>query len=359
VLPLPDPASHRPARRLASIVAAAALFVAACNGGATPAPSVAPSATGALVPPATASAPPSIAASPSAAAAAFPVTVTGDDGVAVTLTEKPAKIVSLTPAETEVLYAIGAGDSVAGKVQDIADFPPEAKAVPVVSSFGATGLDVDTEKIVGLGTDLVIAGGEGGTPQDAIDKLRSLKIPVLVLYAPDVNGVYQDIAATGDAVGESDRADALVLSMKSRFVQVAQAAAGATRPRVFYETGDQPSIYGIAQHSVYEQMITIAGGTPITTGSATSWEMPIEKLVQADPELIILGDSAYGVTPDAVAKRPGWAAITAVKENAIKGIDDILVTRPGPRLADGLLLLANAIHPELGLPAPSPAASGR
>jgi iron complex transport system substrate-binding protein len=231
--------------------------------------------------------------------------------------------------------------------------------VPVVSSFGATGLDVDTEKIVGLGTDLVIAGGEGGTPQDAIDKLRSLKIPVLVLYAPDVNGVYQDIAATGDAVGESDRADALVLSMKSRFVQVAQAAAGATRPRVFYETGDQPSIYGIAQHSVYEQMITIAGGTPITTGSATSWEMPIEKLVQADPELIILGDSAYGVTPDAVAKRPGWAAITAVKENAIKGIDDILVTRPGPRLADGLLLLANAIHPELGLPAPSPAASGR
>ena len=137
--------------------------------------------------------------------------MTGDDGVAVTLTEKPDKIVSLTPAETEVLYAIGAGDSVAGKVEDIANFPPEAKAVPVVSSFGATGLDVDTEKIVGLGTDLVIAGGEGGTPQDAIDKLRSLKIPVLVLYAPDVNGVYQDIAATGDAVGESDKADALVL----------------------------------------------------------------------------------------------------------------------------------------------------
>jgi iron complex transport system substrate-binding protein len=355
---LPDPATHRPARLLASLVAAAALFVAACNGGASAAPTVAPSPTGGLVPPATASAAPSIAASPSAAAAAFPVTVTGDDGVAVTLTTKPDKIVSLTPAETEVLYAIGAGDRVAGKVQDIADVPPEAKAVPVVSSFGATGLDVDTEKIVGLGTDLVIAGGQGGTPQDAIDKLRSLKIPVLVLYAPDVNGVYQDIAATGDAVGASDKAAALVLSIKSRFVQVAQAAARAARPRVFYETGDQPSIYGIAQHSVYEQMITIAGGTPITTGSATSWEMPIEKLVQADPELIILGDSAYGVTPEAVAKRPGWAGLTAVKQNAIKGIDDIVVTRPGPRLADGLLLLANAIHPELSLPVPSPAASG-
>jgi len=340
------------------MVAVAVLFVAACNGGATPAPSVAPSATGALVPPATASAAPSIAASPSAAAAAFPVTVTGDDGVAVTLTEKPDKIVSLTPAETEVLYAIGAGDSVAGKVQDIADFPPEARAVPVVSSFGATGLDVDTEKIVGLGTDLVIAGGQGGTPQDAIDKLRSLKIPVLVLYAPDVDGVYKDIAATGDAVGESDMADALVATMQSGFDQVAAATAGATKPKVFYETGDQPSIYGIADQSVYQQMISLAGGTPITTGSSTSWEMPIEKLVQANPDLIILGDSAYGVTPEAVAKRPGWAALTAVKQSAIKGIDDIVVTRPGPRLVDGLLLLTNAIHPELGLPVPSPAASG-
>ncbi len=106
-------------------------------------------------------------------------------------------------------------------------------------------------------------------------------------------------------------------------------------------------------------MISLAGGTPITTGSATNWEMPTEKLVQADPELIILGDSAYGVTADAVAKRPGWAGDHRGEEqNAIKGIDDIVVTRPGPRLADGLLLLAAAIHPELGLPVPSPAASG-
>ena len=356
--PLPDSATHRPAGRLASLVASVALFVAACNGGASSAPSVGPSATGGLVPPATASAAPSTAESPSAAAAAFPVTVTGDDGVAVTLTMKPGKIVSLTPAETEVLYSIGAGDRVAGKVQDIADFPPEAKAVPVVSSFGATGLDVDTEKIVGLGTDLVIAGGEGGTPQDAIDKLRSLKIPVLVLYAPDVDGVYRDIATTGDAVGASEEADALVTSMKSGFEQVAAATAGAAKPKVFYETGDQPSIYGIADQSVYQQMISLAGGTPITTGSATSWEMPTEKLVQANPDLIILGDSAYGVTPEAVAKRPGWAALTAVKQNAIKGIDDIVVTRPGPRLSRGCCSSTNAIHPELGLPVPSPAASG-
>jgi iron complex transport system substrate-binding protein len=358
VSPLPDPAfpTLTIRRRFAALLAAAAVGLAACSGAATPAPSAAaPSATASLVPAATAAGEPSVVASPSPA---FPVSLTDDEGTTVQLAEEPDKIVSLTPAETEVLYAIGAGDKVVGKVEDIANFPPEAKDVPVVSAFGANGVNVDTEKIVGLGTDLVIAGGQGGTPQDAIDKLRSLKIPVLVMYAPNVDAVYQDIALTGDAVGESKAADALVTSMKSRFDQVATATAGAKKPRVFYETGDQPAIYGIADDSVYQQMISLAGGEPITTGSATNWEMPTEKLVTADPDLIILGDSAYGVTADAVKKRPGWAGITAVKNGAITGIDDILVTRPGPRLADGLLLLTAAIHPELNLPVPSPAGSG-
>jgi iron complex transport system substrate-binding protein len=355
---LPEPAlpTRSIRRRVAALLAAATFAVAACSGAATSAPSAAaPSATASLVPAATASAEPSIAPSPSPA---FPVALTDDEGTTVQLAEEPDRIVSLTPAETEVLYAIGAGDKVVGKVEDIANFPPEAKDVPVVSAFGANGVNVDVEKIVGLGTDLVIAGGQGGTPQDAIDKLRSLKIPVLVMYAPNVDAVYQDIELTGDAVGESEAADALVTSMKSDFDQVAAATAGAKKPRVFYETGDQPAVYGIADNSVYQQMISLAGGEPVTTGSATSWEMPTEKLVTADPELIILGDAAYGVTADAVKKRPGWAGITAVKNGAITGIDDILVTRPGPRLGDGLLLLASAIHPEVNLPVPSPAASG-
>jgi iron complex transport system substrate-binding protein len=151
--------------------------------------------------------------------------------------------------------------------------------------------------------------------------------------------------------------------MKQGLEEVAKATVGVDKPRVFYETGDQPAIYGIADDSLYAQMIGLAGGTPITTGSSTNWEMSTEKLVAADPQLIILGDSAYGVTADAVARRPGWAGISAVKANAIKGIDDILVTRPGPRLVDGLRLLVAAIHPEIQLPAAaspmvaSPAAS--
>jgi iron complex transport system substrate-binding protein len=340
----------RPGRVIAGFLLPVAL--AACGtSGASVVPTIPPDATGSLLPAATATP----AASPSASAVpAFPVTLTDDDGKTVELKEAPEQIVSLTPAETEILYALGAGDRLVGKVEDIANFPAEAKDVPVVATFSG----VDVEKIVAAGTDLVIAGGNGGTQPEAIQKLRDLKIPVLVVYAADVDGVYRDIELTGDAVGASDAAAGLVASLKAGFDQVAAAPAGATKPRVFYETGDQPSIYGIADGSVYAQMIELAGGTPITTGSATAWEQSTEKLVEADPELIILGDAAYGVTPDAVAKRPGWAGLTAVKQKRIVGIDDIVVTRPGPRLADGLRLLAAAIHPELPLGSPAPAASG-
>jgi iron complex transport system substrate-binding protein len=316
------------------------LAVAACSSLATPTP-----------PPATSR--PSPAQSP---ATAFPLTVTDDEGTSVTIAERPAKIVSLTPATTEILFKLGVGDRVVAKVEDIAKFPPEADALPVVGTF--TGVDV--EKIVGLGTDLVIAGGSGGTQPEAINKLRALAIPVVVVYAADIEGVFKDIELTGAVVGEAAAARDLTASMRAGFDQVAVAMRDVAKPRVFYETGDQPAIYGIADQSAYAAMIELAGGKPVTTGSATNWEMSTERLVTEDPELIILGDSAYGVTPEAVAKRPGWSILAAVKAGAIKPIDDIVVTRPGPRLVEGLHALVAAIHPEVSLPAapaPSPVGS--
>jgi iron complex transport system substrate-binding protein len=100
-------------------------------------------------------------------------------------------------------------------------------------------------------------------------------------------------------------------------------------------------------------MIELAGGEPITTGSATSFSISLERLVDADPELILLGDAAYGVTADQVAARPGWAVMTAVKDGRITPVDDIVITRPGPRLVEGLRQLAAAIHPDVTLPSPA------
>ena len=138
--------------------------------------------------------------------------------------------------------------------------------------------------------------------------------------------------------------------MRAAFDQVEAAAAGLERPRVFYELDATQAIYTAADDSFLAAMIELAGGEPITTGSTTSFEIPLETLITADPEVILLGDAAYGVTAEAVAARPGWNVMTAVREGRIRPIDDVIVTRPGPRLVDGLRALARAIHPDIDLP---------
>jgi iron complex transport system substrate-binding protein len=340
-------------RALTGALLAIAVLVGACSSsGASQAPSAAPSEAAASATPAPTAAP-TTGPTPTPAPA-FPATLTDDEGTAVTIPAEPQKIVSLTPAATELLFKIGAGDRVVAKVEDVADFPPEAHDLPVVATYQG----VDTEKIVGLGADLVIAGGNFGTAPDAIAKLRSLGIPVLVVYAPTIDGALKDIELIGSAVGQPDAARDLTASMRAGMDQVSTAVGSLPAPRVFYETGTDPSgtVYGIADDSVYEQLIRLAGGEPITTGSAQDWAQSTESLVAADPQIILLGDGAYGMTADAVAARPGWKALTAVKDGAVKPVDDIVVTRPGPRLVDGLLVLAKALHPDAVLPSLAPAA---
>jgi iron complex transport system substrate-binding protein len=316
------------------------VVVAACSSGGAGSPPATPP----VASPAAQSAGASASVAPSAsAAAAFPVTLTDDDGTELTLPAEPQKIVSLTPAETEILFALGAGDRVVGKVEDIANYPPEAEDVPVMGRFDG----VDVEQIVAADTDLVIAGGSGGTPPDAIEQLRSLGVPVLVVYAETVDEALDDIELTAAAVGQPTEGEALVAEMRQKFDAVGAATADLEKPKVFVETGNQPAIYGIADDSVYAEMVELAGGQAVTTGSATNWEMPIERLLSEDPEIILLADANYGVTAAEVAGRSGWDGITAVKDGAIHPVDDIIVTRPGPRLTDGLLELLSKIHPDV------------
>ena len=289
---------------------------------------------------------------------AFPVTLTDDEGTDVTISTEPQKIVSLTPATTEILFALGAGSRVVGKVEDIANFPPEAASVPVVATFSG----VDVEQIVDLEADLVVSAGEGFTQGAAVEQLRRAEIPVLVVYPTTVEGALDGIRLIGQAIGVADDGDALAESIDGQLDELAAVAATATeRPRVFYEIDVTGGIFTPPADSIYGEMFRLAGAEPIS-GDA-SYAISLEDLVTADPEVILLGDAAYGVTAEAVAARPGWDGMTAVKDGRIVGVDDIVITRPGPRLVQGLEALIRAIHPDLAgeLPsaAPSSAAAGR
>jgi iron complex transport system substrate-binding protein len=332
------------------LVSLVALIVTACSGSgasASPAPVSAAPATPAATPSPVAS--PS--AAPSSAPAAF-ATVTDDEGTTVTIPSEPQRIVSLTPATTEVLFALGAGPRIIATT-DFDDYPPEAVALPDVATFQS----VDVEKIVGMEADLVIAGGNSFNDPGAIAQLRTLGIPVIVVYAPNTAGVLKDIELVGTSVGLESEAKDLTASMRAGFDQVAAAVKDLPKPRVFYEIDATSDLYTAADDSFVAEMIGLAGGDPITTGSKTDFAISLEKLITADPEVIILGDGAYGVTADAVKARPGWNVMTAVKDDQIRPANDLVITRPGPRLVDGLRELARAIHPDAAVPTPVPAAS--
>ena len=353
---IPTRARRRPAGFLIRS-ALIAVIVAGCGATASAVPAtVGPSPTAVIAAAATGTPlPASLAPSPSPSAAAYPLSLKDDEGTAVTIPARPTRIVSLTPATTEILFAVGAGPRVKG-VTDADDYPPAAKQITQVVKLGA----VDVERIVGLGADLVIAGGNSFNSPDSIAKLRALGIPVVVVYAADVAGVFRDIGLVSTAAGAAAAGASLVASLQSQgdAVVAAVATAGAPRPRVFYELDATKQVYTFADGIVQDDLIRMAGGDPITTGSPTVFSIPLEKLVVADPQLILLGDAAYGTTPAQVAARPGWSVMTAVKTGAIRAVDDTLVSRPGPRIVEALRALALAIDPALTLPAaPAPSAA--
>lgn len=344
-----------PVRRLPAVptlfIVLLAVLLAACGTATT---SIPPDATGSTVPSATAS-PTPVATPEPTEPPAFPVTLTDDEGTVVELASEPQRIVSLSPANTEIAFALGAGDRVVA-TDNSSDYPAEAVDLPDVISFEGFTTVVDVEQIVALEADLVLAAGLGFTPPEAVAQLRELGVPVLVVYAPSVEAVYGDIELIGTALGASDAATELISAMRAEIDAIAAAVAGAgTPPRVFYEIGydgTTGAIYAPADASFVAEMVTLAGGDVITTGDPNSYEIPLEVLISADPEVIVLGVNAfYAPTPEEVAARPGWEVMSAVANGDIRTVNDTEITRPGPRLGTGLRNLAAVIWPDVDLPA--------
>ena len=290
-------------------------------------------------------------ATPSAAASvSYPLTLTDDAGRSVTLPAAPARIVSLAPSNTEIVCALGACGELTG-VTDFDDYPASVKSVAHV----VVQAKVDAEKVVAARPDLVLAAGNGLTPEAAIKQLTDLGLRVMTLYPKDLEGVYNDIGLVGQALGVPAQAQSTVASMRARVKAVTDAVAAANRPRTFYEISVfDGTIYTAGKDSFLSSLITLAGGDPVT-GDAQSGAIQLEDLIAADPELILLGDASYDPTLATrdkalatVRARSGWEKLSAVRSGKVLPFtDDVVTTRPGPRIVAGLEALARAIHPEL------------
>ncbi|MGH2380296.1 MAG: ABC transporter substrate-binding protein [Candidatus Limnocylindria bacterium] len=322
-------------RRSRTLLLTLVVLLAACTTA--PAGSVPPSD----LPATTSAASASESASP---AAAYPLTLTDDAGREITLEAEPTTIVSLAPSNTEIVCALDACDRLAG-VTDFDDYPAEVVEIDKV----VTMAQVDVEAVVAAEPDLVLAAGNELTPTAVIDQLTDLGLPVLVLYPESLGEVMADIELVGTALGREETAEALVDDMDARIGAVESAVADLERPRTFYEVSVfEGSIYTAGEGSFLASLIETAGGDPIT-GDALSTSIALEDLVAADPELILLGDATYDetITPETVSARDGWGTMTAVAADRVVIVtEDVVITRPGPRIVDGLDALARAIHPD-------------
>jgi len=291
------------------------------------------------------------AATPSAApSVSFPLTLTDDAGRTITLLARPQRVVSLAPSNTEIVCVLGACDALTG-VTDFDDYPPSVQTVAHV----VVQAKVDAEKVVAARPDLVLAAGNGLTSEAAIKQLSDLGLQVMTLYPRNLDGVYRDIDLVGRALGVPQKAESTIASMRQRVKAVSDAVAAAPRPRTFYEVSVfEGTIYTAGKDSFLASLITLAGGSPVT-GDAQSGAIQLEDLIAADPELVLLGDASYDPTlatqPKAITTlraRSGWGQISAVRSGKVLPYtDDVVTTRPGPRIVEGLEALARAIHPDL------------
>ncbi|GAP15866.1 ABC-type Fe3+-hydroxamate transport system, periplasmic component [Longilinea arvoryzae] len=283
------------------------------------------------------------AATPTAA----PITLTDGLNRSITLAAPAQRIVSLAPSNTEILYAIGAGSQVVGR-DDFSDYPTEASKLPSVGGNMGT---YSLETIASLKPDLVLAA-EINTPE-LVKSMQDLGLTVYYLSNPkDLDGMYANLKTVAQLAGRESEADALVSSLQKRVQAVKDAITpDAARVTVFYEldgTTDPTKPWTAGKDTFLSQLISMAGGSNIGDNLAGSYaQMSLEELLVQDPSILLLGDAAYGATPEQVAARTGWDALQAVKDNRIYTFDDDLVSRPGPRLVDGLETLAKLLHPEL------------
>ena len=275
-----------------------------------------------------------------AAPAAF-ITVTDDAGRQVTLKNLPARIVSLAPSNTEVVYALGLGDALVGDTE-YCDYPPEAKSKPKIGGFA----NIDLEKVVGLNPDLVLATDIHA--KTIVPELEKRGITVVVIEPQNVDDVLAKITFVGKLTGASENAAKLTAQLKSRIDAVtAKVATAKFKPRVFYEI--DKSLYTPGPGSFIDDMLTKAGGVNIAADAKGSYaQLSPEAIIAQDPQVVLLGDMNFGESPESVKARPGWSNISAVKAGRIVPIpDENVIARPGPRIVEGLEMLARALYPEL------------
>lgn len=273
----------------------------------------------------------------------YPLKLKDATGEEVTFDKAPAKIVSLAPSETEALFAIGLDKEIVG-VTDYDDYPEAAKSKPKMG-----GMDANMESIIAAQPDVVFVANL--TNAETIKKLRELSIKVFQFNPKTVDAVIKDIETYGQITDRQADAKKVTDQMTKELQQVTDAVKSVTpeqKKKVYIEFSPG---YTVGKGEFMDEMITLSGGVNVAA-DLTGWQqINEENIIKANPDVILFAKSVVDennkTLADIIKSRSGWDKITAIKDNRVVGLDDNLLSRPGPRVTQGLIEVAKAIYPDL------------
>lgn len=273
----------------------------------------------------------------SAFAVEYPLTIVDDLGREVVLTAEPMRVVSVVPSHTETVCALGACDKLVG-VDDFSDFPAQVTALPQLGG-GLSGTDI--EAIVGLEPDLVLASEYG----ELATTLEQLGLTVYAGSPQTFAEALEEFGVVGQLVNREAEAEALRTEVVADIDAISASVAAYDAPQVYYEIDSTP--YSVGPNSFVGVLIQRAGGENIVPAELGDFpQLEPEFIVFADPDIIILSNGP-SVSPEEVAERPGWSAISAVVEGEVHALTQEqvgIINRPGPRMADAVRILATLLH---------------
>ncbi len=256
--------------------------------------------------------------------------------------DRPLRIISLTPATTEILFALGLKNEIIG-VSSFCDFPKEALSKEKVGSFSQANI----EKILSLKPDIVFCTGLEQNP--IVTELRQLKLKVYVCDPSDLKELFSCILEIGRMTQKEKEALALIQTMNASIKEIALSVAAipvSKRPKVFVEIWHDP-LMSSGQGSFVDELITLAGGINIAHDMRKpySYYSP-EQVLEHNPDIIILAYMTKDTPLSLLQARLGWKMVAAVKNGRVyNDIDPNILLRPGPRLTEGLKELHKRLYP--------------
>lgn len=319
-------------RNVIIVLTLLALFaaVSGCTGTGTPTPAPATATPG--------------------ASGNFPVNITDSYGRTVTIKEMPHRIVSLSPSNTETLFALGLGDRIVGDT-NYCNYPPQAANITHVSDL----VDVSEEKVMTASPDVIFA--QSLTPEAVVNKLQGMGYNTIANDPSNYTQIRDVIMMMGRATGSTDNATKLWGNISARVDAVTSVTSklnDSQKPRVLLLTGYVPGepIYVFGSNTYGDDLIKLSGGTDAAGNVSSFGVMSTEAIIKDDPDIIIVPvDNIMTTTADYNALKNGnesWMkGLSAVKNGKVYAVNGDIVNRPGPRVADAVENIARIVHPEL------------